>query len=137
MRKQVMAAAILATLAPAAMAQSDAPAPAAAPAYDAAAAKAAVATLADELEKNFVFPDTAKRYAAALRTKLAAGGYDGLTDGYALATAVTADLQAIAPTVTSRCSLPAARSRNASANPRPSSRSAALRCLRPRWSRPG
>lgn len=97
MRKQVMAAAILATLAPAAMAQSDAPAPAAAPAYDAAAAKAAVATLADELEKNFVFPDTAKRYATALRTKLAAGGYDGATDGYALATAVTADLQAIAP----------------------------------------
>lgn len=97
MRKELMAAMTLAVLAPMAMAQSDAPAPAAAPAYDAAAAKAAIATLADELEKNFVFPDTAKRYAAALRTKLAAGGYDGAADGYALATAVTADLQAVAP----------------------------------------
>ncbi len=97
MRNEVMAAVILAAMAPVAMAQSDAPAPAAAPAYDAAAGKAAVATLADELEKNFVFPDTAKRYAAALRAKLAAGGYDGAADGYALAMAVTADLQAIAP----------------------------------------
>ncbi len=97
MRKQIAAAMTLAALAPLAMAQTDAPAPAAAAAYDAVAAKKAVATLADELEKNFVFPDTAKRYAAALRTKLAAGGYDGATDAQALATAVTADLQAIAP----------------------------------------
>ncbi|MCR5869624.1 MULTISPECIES: S41 family peptidase [unclassified Sphingomonas] len=97
MRKEVIAAITLAAMAPLAMAQSEAPAPAPAAAYDAAAAKAAIATLADELEKNFVFPDTAKRYAAALRTKLAAGGYDGLTDGYTLAGVVTADLQAIAP----------------------------------------
>ncbi|MEG3180669.1 S41 family peptidase [Sphingomonas sp. LT1P40] len=99
MRKEIIAAMTLAALTPFAMAQTKAPAPApaAAPAYDAAAAKKAIATFADELEKNFVFPDTAKRYAAALRTKLAAGGYDGTTDAQALATAVTADLQGVAP----------------------------------------
>lgn len=98
MRKEVVAAAAVATLSPLAMAQTNpAPAPAAAPAYDAAEAKQAVTKLADELEKNFVFPDMARRYAAALRAKLAAGGYDGAADGYTLAGLVTADLQAVAP----------------------------------------
>lgn len=97
MRKEVLAAVILTALSPLAMAQTNAPPPVAAPAYDAAEAKKAVAKFADELEKNFVFPDVAKRYAAALRTKLAAGGYDGATDSHALAQAVTADLQAVAP----------------------------------------
>lgn len=97
MRKEVLAAATLAVLSPLAMAQSTAPAPAAAPAYDAAVAKKAIATLADEIDRNFVFPDVAKRYSAALRSKLAAGGYDGFTDSDALARAVTADLQAVAP----------------------------------------
>lgn len=98
MRKEALAAAVLAALSPLAMAQTAAPAPAAeAPAYDAAEAKKAVAKLADEIEKNFVFPDVARRYAAALRTKLAAGGYDAVTDGYTLAGVVTADLQAVAP----------------------------------------
>ncbi|MCW4461250.1 S41 family peptidase [Sphingomonas sp. BT-65] len=97
MRKEVLAALALAALSPLAMGQTAAPTPAAAPAYDATEAKKAVAKLADELEKNFVFPDVAKRYSAALRAKLAAGGYDGFTDGDALARAVTADLQAVAP----------------------------------------
>jgi len=97
MRKQVLMAATLAAMAPLAMAQATAPAGAEAPAYDAVEGKKAVAKLADEIEKNFVFPDTSKRYAAALRTKLAAGGYDGAADAYALAQAVTADLQAVAP----------------------------------------
>lgn len=98
MRKQVLAAVVLAAAAPPAMAQNGAPAPAAeAAAYDAAEAKKAVARLADEIEKNFVFPDVAKRYAAALRAKLAAGGYDAITDAHMLAGAVTADLQAVAP----------------------------------------
>lgn len=97
MRKEVLAAAILAALSPPAMAQTATPAPAAAPAYDAVEAKKAVAKLADEIEKNFVFPDVAKRYAAALRTKLAAGGYDGATDAHDLALIVTDDLQAVAP----------------------------------------
>ena len=97
MRNEVLAAVTLAALSPLAMAQADAPPPAAAPAYDTAEAKKAVAKLADELEKNFVFPEVAKRYAAALRSKLAAGAYDDATDGHALAQAVTADLQAVAP----------------------------------------
>lgn len=97
-----MAAAILAGLAPLAMAQS-APPPEATTAaeastpYDAKIAKQAVAALADQLERDFVFPDAAKRYAAALRTKLAAGGYDSVTDADALSRAVTDDLQAVAP----------------------------------------
>lgn len=100
MRKHVLAAAMLTMVAPPAMAQI--PATATAPAaeiaiFEAAEAKKAVAKLADELEKTFVFPDVAKRYAAALRTKLAAGGYDRFTDSSALAQAVTADLQAVAP----------------------------------------
>lgn len=94
--REVFAAATLAALSPLAMAQT-APAPAEVQAYDAAEAKKAVSKLADEIEKNFVFPDVAKRYAAALRTKLAAGGYDGATDAHGLAQAVTEDLQAVAP----------------------------------------
>lgn len=99
MRKKILAAAALAAVAPLAMAQTVTTPPAGAPAapYDAVEAKKAVAKLADEIEANFVFPDVAKRYAAALRAKLAAGGYDGLTDRAALAGAVTADLQAVAP----------------------------------------
>jgi len=99
MRKEVVVAAALAMLSTPVLAQSTAPAVTApaAPAFDAAEAKKAVATLADELDKYFVFPDVAKRYSAALRSKLAAGGYDGFTDSTALARAVTADLQAISP----------------------------------------
>ncbi len=99
MRKHVLAVAMLAAVALPAMAQTLTTAPAAAPAapYDAAVAKQAVAKLADEIDTTFVFPDVAKRYSAALRAKLAAGGYDGLTDRAALASAVTADLQAVAP----------------------------------------
>ncbi len=96
MRKHVLAVAILAAAVPA-MAQAAATAPAGEIAiYDAAEAKKAVAKLADEIEKTFVFPDVAKRYAVALRAKLAAGGYDGFTDSVAFARAVTADLQEVA-----------------------------------------
>jgi len=49
--------------------------------------------LAVTLEENFVFPDVARNYAAALRTKAAAGGYANLGDAFA--ETVTADLQAI------------------------------------------
>jgi len=97
MRRQFLAATMLAA-APLAMAQTAAPAPAAvSAAYDPAEARKAVAKLAEEIEKNFVFPDVAKRYAAALRTKLAAGGYDGAADAHALARTVSDDLQAVAP----------------------------------------
>ncbi|HEY0623815.1 S41 family peptidase [Sphingomonas sp.] len=99
MRKQILTAAMLAAMALPVLAQSTGPGPATetAAAYDAGVAKEAVTKLADEIEKNFVFPDVAKRYAAALRAKLAEGGYDGFTDSDVLARAVTADLQAVAP----------------------------------------
>lgn len=63
--------------------------------FDPAKARAVVEKLATALEENFVFPDTGKAYAAALRTKLAAGGYRDFPDGQAFADAVTADLQAV------------------------------------------
>jgi hypothetical protein len=49
--------------------------------------------LADTLERNYVFPDVARRYAQALRTKAAAGGYANL--GERFGETVTADLQAV------------------------------------------
>ncbi|HYJ53909.1 MAG TPA: S41 family peptidase [Allosphingosinicella sp.] len=52
-----------------------------------------VGQLADALDQNYVFPDFAHNYAAALRTKAAAGGYDNLGDAFG--DTVTADLQAI------------------------------------------
>lgn len=55
--------------------------------------RAILERLAVTLEENYVFPDVARRYAAALRTKAAAGGYAGL--GEAFPETVTADLQAI------------------------------------------
>jgi C-terminal processing protease CtpA/Prc len=48
------------------------------------------------LEDNYVFPDTARRYAAMLQTNLAAGRYTGFLDAGAFAERVTADLQAVA-----------------------------------------
>lgn len=55
--------------------------------------RAIVERLAATLEENYVFPDVARNYAAALRAKAAAGGYAGL--GEAFPETVTADLQAI------------------------------------------
>ena len=84
------------TLAAQAPQQTDAAA-APAPAFDAAEARAIVTKLASELEDNFVFPDKGKAYAAALRAKLAAGGYAQFPDGLSFAEAVTGDLQAVHP----------------------------------------
>ena len=86
----------------AAIAQGPQPAPPAAapppPAAESDADRAAlVDRLAAALEDNFVFPDVAHRYAAALRTKAAAGGYAGLGDSSRFGETVTADLQAISP----------------------------------------
>jgi hypothetical protein len=69
-------------------------APAAAP-FNAEEAKAVVEKLATSLDENFVFPEVGKKYAAALRSKLASGGYSSFADAGAFAEAVTADLQAI------------------------------------------
>jgi hypothetical protein len=60
-------------------------------------ARAAVRDLADQLIDNFVYPDVGKRYASALRAKLAAGGYDDFPSRRAFADALTADLLAVAP----------------------------------------
>ncbi|HWH18344.1 MAG TPA: S41 family peptidase, partial [Allosphingosinicella sp.] len=56
-----------------------------------------VEALATALDENFVFPDKGKAYAAALRTKLATGGYASFPDGLAFAKAVTDDLQTVHP----------------------------------------
>lgn len=60
-------------------------------------ARIVVAKLADVLERDYMLPDAGKAYAAALRTKLAAGGYDDFADARSFAKAVTADLQAVHP----------------------------------------
>lgn len=70
----------------------------ASPATDTNAGRAALVNrLAATLEDNFVFPDIAQRYAAALRAKAAAGGYADLGDPSRFGETVTADLQAISP----------------------------------------
>ncbi|WP_310541787.1 S41 family peptidase [Phenylobacterium sp.] len=105
MRRHLLAAGaalILATgLCAAAQAQ---PAPAPAPAVtatvkplDAKERRDVVEKLAKTLDANFVFPETAAKYAAMLRANLAGGAYDGLTDPDAFSAKVTADLQAVAP----------------------------------------
>lgn len=75
------------------------PAPAAGQAaaapFVAADAKQVVEALATALDENFVFPDKGKAYAAALRAKLAGGGYASFASAEAFAETVTADLQAI------------------------------------------
>lgn len=94
----LMTAAAMLAMTTAGAQQPSAPTPQAeAPAWNAADAKAAVAELANDIEQNFVHPDAARRYAAMLRANLAAGKYDGVTGRTALAEAVTADLQAVAP----------------------------------------
>ncbi len=92
-----LAAVVLGTATPGGGQEPPPPVAADAPSYDPVAARTAITQLASELEMNFVFPDVAKRYAAVLRTTLAAGGYDAIRDRAALAKAVTADLQAVAP----------------------------------------
>jgi hypothetical protein len=76
-------------------ARADAPAPAPLPPESEADRAAVVDRLATLLEENFVFPDVARRYAAALRTKAAQGGYANLGDTFA--DTIVADLQAIHP----------------------------------------
>ena len=79
-----------ATAAPAPQAMPDMP-------LTTAEARQAASDLATILETNFVFPDVAHHYADALRTKAAAGGYDGFTSAFEFARQVTADLRAVAP----------------------------------------
>lgn len=62
----------------------------------AAEARAVANSLADELDRKFVFPDIGKRYAASLRSKAAAGGYDASGTRARLASMLTEGVQKIA-----------------------------------------
>jgi hypothetical protein len=97
MSRAAIMSAFLAAAAPAVSAVQPTPsAPVEASAqFIAAEAKAAVESLATALEENFVFPDKGKAYAAALRAKLANGGYASFVNAEEFAKAVTADLQAV------------------------------------------
>jgi hypothetical protein len=88
---------LLAALAAAPSARAVQTAPAAEAALAPAAARQVAASLADALERLFVFPEVARRYAAALRAHEAAGDYDALSSRTALAEALTRDVQAVAP----------------------------------------
>jgi hypothetical protein len=61
---------------------------------DAAARKATVAGLVENLKARYVFPAIAAKYAAAIQKKLASGGYTQ-TSAAAFADAITADLRAV------------------------------------------
>lgn len=99
-----LAASAAAQSAPQAQTQSGpaaaAPQPAARPNGDgpieAAEARGAVLRLADILEEDYADAAIGARYAAALRAKAGQGGYDGAGTRSALATALTADLRAVA-----------------------------------------
>lgn len=54
-----------------------------------------IAATVRELNKRYVFPDVAKRASEVLSAKFAAKGYDHITDGVALAKALSADLLAV------------------------------------------
>jgi len=59
------------------------------------AIRAAAGELAGLLERDFLFPEVGKRYAAALRERAAAGAWDGMSDPAALASAWEGELRAI------------------------------------------
>lgn len=65
--------------------------------FDAVQAREVVEALATALDENFVFPDKGKAYAAALRAKLASGGYATFASAEDFAQTVTRDLQAVHP----------------------------------------
>lgn len=65
--------------------------------FVAADAAKVIEASAKELEDYFVFPEAGKRYAAALRSNLAAGRYKSFANAEEFAKAVTADLQAVHP----------------------------------------
>jgi hypothetical protein len=61
----------------------------------AAEVRATALDFAATLEESYVFPDVARRYAAALREKAKSGAYDQLGTAGAFAERVTADLRAV------------------------------------------
>ena len=80
-------------------------------------------TYAALLERDYLYPDTGKRYAAAIRASIAAGRYKGLS-GEVLGTAIDRDIDAVSPDGHLRLRIPdaapgAAPSPGAAATPRP------------------
>lgn len=67
--------------------------PAAAQALDADARKAAVTKAAELLRGRYIFPEAGEKAAAKVESELAAGRYDTLSDPWAFAGRLTADLQ--------------------------------------------
>ncbi len=65
-------------------------------ATDAVSADAIAARYAELLERDYLYPETGRRYGEAIRAGIAAGRYRGLT-GEALATAIDTDVRAVAP----------------------------------------
>jgi len=63
---------------------------------DAATRQAVVDSLAGTLEARYVFPETGRRMAQDLRTRLARGEYDAISDGETFARALTEATRAIA-----------------------------------------
>ncbi|WP_158272061.1 S41 family peptidase [Marinicauda salina] len=61
----------------------------------AVASRAVAEDLAAALEAGYVFPDTGARYAAHVRSRAAAGAYDGVVEPEALASLLTEDLGAV------------------------------------------
>jgi C-terminal processing protease CtpA/Prc len=66
-------------------------------AMDQASIRRAVSELADLMERNYVFPDAARRYAQHLRARAAAGAYDGLSDPQQLADTLETELNGVHP----------------------------------------
>jgi retinol-binding protein 3 len=62
---------------------------------NAATRKAVVDTLAERIERLYVFPDKARETARALRKRLAAREYDGITSAKELADSLTSHVQAV------------------------------------------
>lgn len=65
------------------------------PPIDAAQRSAVIATLAEQLHANYVFPDVAERVAAGLKAKDARGEYAADTDVQAFSDALSKDLAAL------------------------------------------
>lgn len=93
--KHALAAALVLALpltlpTPAAFAQAQATAP-----LTQAQIRSAVGELATLMEQSYVFPDVARQYAAHLRARASAGGYDALTDPAQLAATLQAELRGV------------------------------------------
>ena len=66
------------------------------PSLDAAARTSIVNAAADALTRRYVYPDVGRSAAAAIKSALAAGSYDAITEPRAFADRLTADIAAIA-----------------------------------------